>query len=254
MSFTFAYLGPLTTEINVLLSSLDKKHNWKVAEKALYNSGLIFSEKSNEKIVSEIRKRFKSNNELLPDLNSIIDLSKSNMNSRSKAEIYYVYLYNTDNLVSTMVEYLGEIYENSSSNLLITRKDIKNLLLRYLERNKKKITTKSVENWIGRFLSLLKEINIFIPQSRSSFIMNFGGITIETWTFFVLHAYFENYNPLEGCFTKAFQMKEDHIINLIEWSNTNKWINCKLQETENKIKIIEINTNYRSLIKWLNDL
>jgi len=254
LSFTFAYLGPLTNEIDVILSNLDENHNWKSAEKALYESGLVFSEKSNEKIVSEIKKRFKSNNEFLPDLNSVIDLSKSNMNSRSKAEIYYVYLYNTDNLVSTMIGYLGDIYENSSSNLLITRKDIKHLLLRYLERNEKKITPKSVENWIGRFLSLLKEINILIPQSKSSFIMNFGGVTIETWTFFVLHAHFENYNPLEGCFTKAFQMKEDHITNLIEWSNTNKWINCKLQETDNKTKYIEINTHYSGLIEWLNDL
>ncbi|MFX0170295.1 MAG: hypothetical protein ACFE9L_00085 [Candidatus Hodarchaeota archaeon] len=254
MSFTFAYLGPLTNEIDVVLSNLDENLNWEFAEEALYNSGLVFSEKSNERIIAEIKQRFKSNNEFLPSLNSVIALSKSNMNSRSKVEIYYVYLYNIDPLVSTMVEYLGEIYENSSSNLVITRKDVKNLLLRYLERNKKKITSKSVENWIGRFLSLLKEINILIPQARSSFIMNLGGISLETWTFFVLDAYFENYNPLESYFINAFQIKEDHIANLISWSNTKKWVNCKLQVTDNKAKYMEINTNYNCLGNWLNDL
>jgi len=254
MSFNFAYVGSLMEETTRLLSNLNEQHDWKEAEKELYNSGLVFSVKSTERIVSVVKLRFKTNEKLLPDLNSVINVAKSNMNSISKAEIYYVYLYESDEFVSTIANYLGEIYENNTLNPHITRTDIRKLFLLYLERNKKKFTSKSVENWIGRFLTLLKEINILIPKSKSSYIMNLGGFTIETWTFFLLHAYFENYNPLESCFVNAFQLKEHHINKLIEWSNTKNWVKCKLQETDNKIKYIKINANYSSLIEWFNDL
>jgi len=254
LSLTFAYYGSLVNEITVMLSNLNNKKDWKIAGRQLYNSGLVPSEKFCEKITSEIKKRFKDIKESIPDLDSIITIARSNVSYISKAEIYYVYLYNSNKLFSKMMNFLGDIYGNSKESPIITRKDIKNLLTRYLEREKKKISPKSADNWIGRFLSLLKEINILIPQQKNSYIMNFGGITLESWTFFILYAYFKGYNPLEGYFIEAFQIKEEHIPKLIERSNTKKWMKCSLEEDSNKNKYLKVSTEYNSLEEWLNEL
>ncbi len=254
MSFTLSYLGHLTSEITQLLSHLDENHDWDKAEKSLFESGLIYSKKSNKRIAAEIKRRFISLDDTLPKLDQIVNVAKSNMNSISKAEIYYVYLYNLDRLVSKMVDFLGEIYDHSKDNPIITRKDIKHLLLRYLERNRKKITEKSIENWIGRFLSVMKEIKFLLPQSNHTYIMNLGGLTVETWTFFIFHAHFEGYNPLKGLFIDAFQIRDEHIPQLIQRSEIKNWIKCNLKVLDNKDKYIEMNTSHHNIEEWLRDL
>lgn len=253
MSFTLSYLGHLTDEITQLLSHLDENHDWEKAENSLYESGLIFSKKSNKRITAEIKRRFISSDDTLPELDQIVKVAKSNMNSISKAEIYYVYLYNLDSLVSKMVNFIGEIFDHSKENPIITRKDIKYLFLRYLEQNKKEITEKSIENWIGRFLSLLKEIKFLLPQSNHTYIMNLGGITVETWTFFILHSYFKGYNILKGRVIDAFQLRDEHISQLIKRSKKKNWTNNNLKLIDNKDKYIEIHTSYSNLEEWLRD-
>ena len=246
--------GLLTKEITFLLSNLNKNHDWKTAELKLYSSGLTPSKSRTYELVFQIKKRFNNQNQKNPNLDELIALAKSNLSFLTKAEVYYVYLYYSDENISNLVNFIAEIYDNNPKNPLIKRRDIKTLILKYLRGLKYKIHEKTLRNWIGKFLSIMKEINIFKPLERHEYFINFGNITYEAWTFFALNAFFNNYSLLESPFIKPFHILPDHIINLINYGKKRNWVTYQFNNEMGITNKIEIETQFKNIEQWLGNL
>ncbi len=233
---------------------MNEKKEWNKATIELYSSGLISSEERNKEIINEIKKRFIIKNKKIPNLPLIIELSKSNINSISKAEIYFVYLYYSDVLFANILDSVIDVYDHQISNPIISRDDIKNLLENILTRMGKKESEKTRRNWIGKFLSTLKESNILISKENHHYIMNFGGLTIETWSFFILHSYFNNYNPMEGLFVKPLHILPGNVPNIIKRAKSKNWVYYKITELINNFINFKIETKCKDISHWLSKL
>ena len=120
-------------------------------------------------------------------------MANTNFNSIVKGQIYFVYLYNTDTFVSHITDKLGEIFHSNYDNPEISRNTIKNLLITHLNSISIEEQNKTIENWIGRYLSIMREINILIRKRKHDYFINFYVIMPETWYFFILDSYFNSY-------------------------------------------------------------
>ena len=80
--------------------NLGKNIQFNNVELKLYESGYTSSKSHATRIKSEIKRRIILKKEFLPEINSLITMAKTNFNSIVKGQIYFVYLYNTDTLVS----------------------------------------------------------------------------------------------------------------------------------------------------------
>lgn len=234
----FNRTGLLTKETTYVLKHLDKHNDWEKVKDNLRNSGYTSSKNRNREILNEIKKRFDVNISGLPHLELIKDVAKSNLSAVSKAEIYFVYLYYSDIHLKTIVDQIYEIYDYDKNNLIIERKTILQLMKLYIKKNKAKINEKTLNNWIGKFLSTLKEIKILIPKSRTSYIMNIGGLTTETWTFFLMDSYYSGYGLENALFMKTFHIDQKMIPEVIERSKNNAWITYSNKyDTKNQLNI-----------------
>lgn len=243
--------GLLTKETTLILQTLDKNENFKNAEIKLYESGFTSSKSHASRILFEIKKRIYLKKENLPDKDYLIDVAKSNFNSIIKGQIYFVYLYNTDIFVSHITEKLGEIFYSNYDNPVISRESIKILLKTYLTSKSIKGQKKAIENWIGRYLSIMREINILIRKKNHNYFINLLAIMPETWYFFALHSHFNNYPLFNSEFFRSFQIKPSIIPEIIKKveivnSKVNKMINTHIENGSLKIE-----TSHNSIQDWV---
>ena len=173
--------GLLTRETTLILQNLDKSIKFNNVELKLYESGFTSSKSHATRIKSEIKRRICLKKELLPEINSLITMAKTSFNSIVKGQIYFVYLYNTDIFVSHITDKLGEIFHSNYDNPEISREIIKNLLITYLNSNSIKGQKKTIQNWIGKYLSIMREINILVRKRKHDYLINFYAIMPETW-------------------------------------------------------------------------
>jgi hypothetical protein len=224
--------GLLTRETTVILQNLDKNIQFNNVELKLYESGYTSSKSHATRIKSEIKSRINLKKEFLPDLNSLITMANTNFNSIVKGQIYFVYLYNTDTFVSHITDKLGEIFHSNYDNPEISRNTIKNLLITHLNSISIEGQNKTIENWIGKYLSIMREINILIRKRKHDYFINFYAIMPETWYFFILDSYFNSYPLLKSEFFKSFQIEHSTIPDLLQnLENTNSKINKMMIHT-----------------------
>ena len=79
---------------------------------------------------------------------------------------------------------LFEIYYANLDNPEISRDTIKSLLSVYLQSKSIETSEKSITNWVGRFLSIIREVNLLIRKKNTDYILNFGGIFPRNHSFF----------------------------------------------------------------------
>lgn len=249
----FNRTGLLTKETTYLLKHLNKEDNWERAKQELHLSGYISSENRNNEIFREIKKRFSTDFENLPHLNSIKSVAKSNINPISKAEIYFVYLYCSNENVQQIVNQIFDIFDNNRTNLLLERKTILQLTRIHIKKKKEVVNEKTIQNWIGKLISTLKETRILLPKTRSTYIMNIGGITTETWIYFLMDAFFSQYGFDNALFTQAFHIKPEIILSLIDRSNNFNWILFSIQEFSTSAINFEYKPKYSSILEWLTE-
>ena len=110
---------------------------------------------------------------------------------------------------------------------------------------------KTIQNWIGRYLSIMREINILIRKRKHDYFINFYAIMPETWYFFALDSYFHNYSLLKSKFFNAFQIKPTtipKILKNLEYENSK--IN-KLIDTQFVNNSVKIETSFNSIQDWI---
>ena len=251
---TLGRFGLLTKETTIVLTSIDKNYEFKDIDRILYDSGFTSSISHANRILFEIKKRIILKKDNLPDINYLITAAKTNFNSIVKAQIYFVYLYNTDIYVSYLTDKLGEIYNSNYDNPEISRESIKNILKTYLTSNSIKVDKKTVTNWIGRYLSIMREIKILIRKRNHEYFINFMGIMPETWYFFALHSHFNKYSLEKSEFFKIFQINPKIIPKILqnlenENSNINKMINAYIENSS-----VKIETTYNNMQEWAENI
>ena len=242
--------GLLTRETTLILQNLEKNIQFNNVELKLYESGYTSSKSHATRIKSEIKKRINLKKEFLPGIDSLITMAKTNFNSIVKAQIYFVYLYSTDIFVSHITDKLGEIFHSNYDNPEISRNTIKNLLITYLNSISIKGQEKAIINWIGRYLSIMREINILSRKRKHDYFVNFNAIMLETWNFFALESYFNTYPLLESEFFKVYQVKPATIPILLK----------NLKDNDSKILTqliddsVKIETTFNSIQEWIVNL
>jgi len=253
--FTLNITGLLSKETTYVLSHLNKNCNWKQVEIKLFEDGLSPSENRSHYLVYQIRKRFEitNGNLFLPDLDELTLVASSNMSSLSKSQVYLVFLYCSDVIFSQMLDSVHEIYEHNKENPLITRNDIKSILTNNLKRFKKDFNPKTKENWIGKFLSILKEVNILIKKLRNEYFINHNATTRETWTFFALHSCFNEYQFLSSPFIKAFHVSSEEILKKINEGKDRNWVSYEVIENEDQFNI-SIESKYKNIREWIEGI
>lgn len=242
--------GLLTKETTLILRNLDNENEFKEAKSNLYELGLTSSKSHATRIISEIKKRVILKKKYLPGIEALKLLAKANLNSFINAQIYFVYLYSIDMYVCHITNKLGEIFHSDYNNPLISRQSIKNLLITYLKSISEKLQKKTIENWIGRYLSIMREINILIRKQKHDYFMNFFAVLPETWEFFVLDSYFNNYPLIESEFFKSYQIKPMILpILLKNIKESNSDIQTKMANDS-----ITIKTNFNNIQDWVVNL
>lgn len=243
--------GLLTRETTLILQNLGKNIQFNNAELKLYESGYTSSKSHATRIKSEIKRRINIKKEFLPEIESLITMAKSNLNSIVKGQIYFVYLYNTDVFVSQITDKLGDIYQSNYDNPEISRDNIKNLLITYLNSISIKGQKKTIENWIGRYLSIMREINILIRKRKHDYYINFYAIIPETWCFFGLDSDFNNYPLVKSEFFKSYQIELSTIPDLLQnFKNANSKIN-RFIHTQLINNSVKIETSFNSMQDWI---
>jgi len=244
--------GLLTRETTLILQNLGKNIQFNNAELKLHESGYTSSKSHATRIKSEIKKRINIKKEFLPEIKSLITMAKSNLNSIVKGQIYFVYIYNTDIFVSHITDKLGEIFHSNYDNPEISRNTIKNLLITHLNSISIEGQNKTNENWIGRYLSIMREINILIRKRKHDYFINFYAIMPETWHFFILDSYFNSYSLLKSEFFKSFQIEPSTIPDLLQnLENTNSKTNRMMIHTQLVNNSIKIETSFNSIQDWI---
>lgn len=244
--------GLLTRETTLILQNLGKNIQFNNVELKLYESGYTSSKSHATRIKSEIKRRVNLKKDFLPEINSLITMANTNFNSIVKAQIYFVYLYNTDTFVSHITDKLGEIFHSNYDNPEISRNTIKNLLITHLNSISIEGQNKTIENWIGKYLSIMREINILIRKRKHDYFINFYAIMPETWYFFILDSYFNSYSLLKSEFFKSFQIEPSTIPDLLQkLENTNSKINRMMIHTQLVNNSIKIETSFNSIQDWI---
>ena len=250
--YQLCYAGLLTDECNIILKSLRNNFDWNIAEENLFESGFISSKNRANVLRRIIQKRLTSFHENLPKIEDLLLISNSNFQSSVKAEIFFVYLYYSDLSISSIVDAIGNIFDHNRENPIIHRKDIKQLLLNYQKSLGKEAKEKTITNWIGRFISILKEVNILIPQKNHEYFINFGDLQDKTWYFFLLHSFFKEYNLEKASFLRAYQITNDLMQDICKRMN-NQNFTYTINKKDNKT-IIKLKTKYKNIEEWIIDL
>ena len=244
--------GLLTRETTLILQNLEKNIQFNNVELKLYESGYTSSKSHATSIKSEIKKSINIKKEFLPKINSLITMADTNFNSIVKSQIYFVYIYNKDTFVSHITDKLGEIFHSNYDNPEISRNTIKNLLITHLNSISIEGQNKTIENWIGRYLSIMREINILIRKRKHDYFINFYAIMPETWYFFILDSYFNSYSLLKSEFFKSFQIEPSTIPDLLKnLENTNSKNNKMMIHTQLVNNSIKIETSFNSIQDWI---
>jgi len=249
--FKFNITGLLSKETTFILNYMKDNYDWKDIENKLFDYGLTSSRKRSYVIVHQIKKRINKKFDNLPCIEDLIHLANSKVSSLTKSQVYYVFLYNSDKIFSNIMDSIFQIYDHNKKNPVITRSDVKSLLINYLNYFDKEFNEKTKQNWIGKFISILKEINMFIERGRHTYLINIGEITYETWTFFTLHTIINNYDLNEALFIKAFHILPSHIQLIIKRGKNRNWITYNTSKFDgNKINIT-LKSNFKNIKEWL---
>ncbi len=252
--YTLCRYGLLTKETYTVLSALTSENDFEAAESSLYQKGLTTSIKHARRLVYEIKKRILLDKERLPHLIDLIAISKSNLSSVTLGQIYFVFLYYSDEYVAYMTDKLGDIFNANFERPDITRGIVKTLLINYLQSNSVKVDEKTLRNWIGKYLSILREINFLIRKKNHEYFLNFFGIQPQVWEFFILHSYFTNYNLLDADFLKVYQLQPNLLPKIFHQFTTLKSTTYKMDKSEHGILGVEINTPYKTFNDWIMDV
>ena len=250
--YQLCWAGLLTDESNIILKSLRKNYDWKIAEENLFESGFISTTSRANELRRIIQRRFSLSQDYLPKIEDLLLISNSNFQSSVKAEIFFVYLYYSDQSVSSIVDAIGNIFDHNRENPTIHRNNIKQLLLNYQKSLGKEPTEKTITNWIGRFITILKEVNILIPKKNHEYFINFGDLQDKTWYFFTLHSFFNEYTLEKAAFLRAFHITNDLLQDICKRMNNQNFtytINKKYNKT-----IIKLKTKYKNIEEWIIDL
>lgn len=243
-------MGLIVDETFNILKSLSEKMDWDYAEERLFESGLTPSKKRTNELKNEIRKRLNPKNQKLPKIKDLILISHSKLNLFVKRELSYVYLYYRDKNFRKLVDFLREIYNQSEVAPIISRNEIKRMLEDYKKSEGLNPKEKTIANWIGRFISILKDVKILLKKEPHKYIINFGAINPETFVFFSLYAYFHKIPMNNSPLIKPFNLKYEFLISVINKVNDPS-IQFKLFK-DKKLKIhIEISTKYKNSKQWV---
>lgn len=193
-------MGLLTNETTIVLNALSTKKDWKLAQEKLFESGYVPSKERAYELKNEIRKRINANLQSLPNLDDLILYTKKGLSETEKRKLCYVYLYYSDDSFMHMVDLLRDIDNSKDGVQIITRDALKKMLIDYQKALGKNPKEKTITNWIGRFISILRDIKIFVKKKWNVYTISFGLISRKNWTFFSLHAHFNNMDLIESPF------------------------------------------------------
>ena len=222
----------------------------KNAEKSLFESGFVSSKSRANELKNEIRRRLSPNDQNLPDINDLMLYNKKKLNETEKKELNYVFLYYSDEFFRNMVNLLKDIDNSTKNTKTISRNTLKKMLVDSQKAISENPKEKTINNWIGRYISILKDTNILILKEKKDYIINFGFISRKTWTFFCLCSYFNKINILKAPIFLPFNMNDQRISHLVKESTTQS-IKYKILREGNEITTIEMDVQYRDLEDWV---
>ncbi|MFW9994941.1 MAG: hypothetical protein ACFFD4_23065 [Candidatus Odinarchaeota archaeon] len=248
----FNRTGLLTRETTYLLKNLATEIDWEQAKDKLYVSGFIPSENRNYELYREIKRRFTQQHAFLPGLEAVSMIARSKINQVSKAEIYLVYLYHSDVIFATILNQVFEIRDQDKKDPIITRGTIKSLIKIYLKKNETNQDEKTIQNWIGKFISTLKETRILVPKKRNVYILNASGLSAETWTFFLMDAHFNGYSYGNALFKEVFHVLPEEVPAIIERCNAFNWISYEIKNGNTNGNVFNYEPEYHSIAEWLS--
>lgn len=252
--FTLNKTGLLTKETTIVLDLYGRFNDWKKVRDEFYQMGYVSSIKSLYDKMGEIKKRITLIDPKLFSFNQLVTIAQSKLDLGIKSEIFYVYLYYTNDLFQNFVNFLMEIFDSNIENPLITRETIGHLLNNYLSHNGRLINQKTLSNWIGKAISILKEVHILIPKANNQFILNFGYPSPEIWMLFILHAIENKYEPMESRVIQPFHIKAKNYHQFIKSGTNENWLSFKNVEIKDNNITYQIKSKYQTINKWLSDL
>ncbi|MHA1371800.1 MAG: hypothetical protein ACTSRA_19030 [Promethearchaeota archaeon] len=220
----------------------------------MYEAGMTTSKSHAKRLIYEIKRRLLIKNTTLPRINVLSQIGLNKLRLLVQAQIYFTYLYYADEIVAYVTNKLGDIYLTHIESPIMDRDAIKGILQTYFKIISKKASKKSVRNWIGRYLSIMRETSFLVRRKGNEYLLNFLGIQPETWEFFILHDYFNGNPDLGKDFLKAVQLRAELIPRYLENLKSVKNIIYKIYKNKNGTYKIDIKTSYHDLYEWIEDV
>ena len=245
-------LGLLTKETTIFFQNLKNPPDFKECEKILFEAGCCSTKIHANKLVYEFRRRFFPQGNRIPNANDLQLIANSKLNVAKKGQIYFVYLAFGDEILKYFLKKLNEIYYANIDSPEISRETIKSLLNVYLRSNTIKTSEKSVINWIGRFLSIMRETNLLVRKKQHNYLLNFEGFFPETMQFFALHAKLNQYSFFDSEFMQIFNLKPSTIIKVLSSPANANGVIYKSSEDQMEYANKILNFQYQSLVEWVD--
>lgn len=242
--------GLLSRETTTLFQRLFELKEVKNRKLSLFETGMFATKSHASEIAYRLRKRFSDLNGTIPDLHDLTSIACSSLNSTAKSQIYFVYLVKSDEIVQYIVQKLADFYFKNQTSPEISRQHIKTILETYLKASEIESDEKTTRNWIGRFLSAMREVNLLIPKKQNIYLVNFVGILPETVIFFALHALFHNYSLFESDFVKLLNLPPLALQQSLEDFPEDNFTIYKSDHDQHEYTNIIINSKFESIQKW----
>lgn len=245
--------GLMTKETTFVLKSAQDGNDFKDIDSKLYEAAMASSRDHASRLLLEIKKRFQVNDVFLPALHDLKLIARSSLSSLVKSQVYFAYLYYADEIVAHVTDKLGDIYSAKIGDPRIDRDDIKGILENYLKATGSNASAKAIRNWVGRYLSIMREVNLLIRKKASEYMLYFLGIQPETWAIFTIAAHFADYPIEKGIFYKAFQVRPAFVPKLLEGMRVVKFVIYKINGENNETSRVSLETSTSSLEQWLEE-
>ncbi|MHA1679398.1 MAG: hypothetical protein ACTSUE_00165 [Promethearchaeota archaeon] len=244
----------MTKYTSFLLDSLEEGQEFQNMDSIMYEAGMTTSKSHASRLISEIKRRLLIQDTKLPQIDILSSIGLNKLTSLVQAQIYFTYLYYADEILAHVTNKLGDIYVANIENPMMSRDEIKGILENYFKVKSEKPSEKSRRNWLGRYLSIMRETNLLVRRKGNEYLLNFLGVQPETFVFFSLHDHFNGNTILEGNFLKATQLRDELLPRYLKKLDTVKNVIYKTHENEKGLYKITIETGYTNLYEWIEDV
>jgi len=154
--------GMMINKTEIICEIFSDQKNWSATKQLWHEEKLggCGTRDSNQRLFQIIRDRLQNKESILPTVKELNKVFRDCFNKRTKAQIIFLFIVETDILVKYMIHKLYEKQDKNPGNWNLSKKELLNTIIRIELSNGKRIkyAESSLKKWVSSFRGLMWEI------------------------------------------------------------------------------------------------